>query len=174
MPNFYFSSSILIIVLLCAPALSSAAGYLGVDGAAIDVESRDDSEINPRGLRLKLGGRLARNVDIEVHLGSGHDSHIMSYDKFRTTFAGIYLKGYLPIGQRSALFGLIGGAGVDLTQTIDGRHFSDGRSGFSYGIGLETEISARLDLSGDYIRYSLDESDYPTIETFSLGLKWYF
>lgn len=154
--------------------LGYGGGYIGIDGASISVDNSLDGDLNPRGMRLRLGTRISHTFDIEVHLGSGHDSSAQSFDKFRTTFAGVYLKGYLPIGDRSALYGMAGGAAVELTQTIDERNFSDDRSGFSYGFGLETQISANLDLSGDYVRYSLDDEEYSAVDAFTLGLKWYF
>lgn len=166
-------SSFTALLILLVTTSVQANGYIGLDGTSIDLQSADD-ELNPRGLRLRLGTRISHTFDIEVHLGSGSDSSVESFDKFRTTFAGIYLKGYLPVGRRSALYGMAGGAGVELTQTIDGRNFGDDRSGFSYGFGLETELSKHLDLSGDYIRYAIDDSEYSTLDAFTLGLKWYF
>ena len=166
-------STFTVLLILLATTSAHANGYIGLDGTSIDLQSSDD-ELNPRGLRLRLGTRISHVFDIEVHLGSGSDSNVESFDKFRTTFAGVYLKGYLPVGRRSALYAMAGGAGVELTQTVDGRNFGDDRSGFSYGFGLETELSRHLDLSGDFIRYSIDDSEYSRIDAFTLGLKWYF
>lgn len=161
-------------MLAVSSTVVHAGGYIGVDGASIALENTVDGELNPRGLRLKLGSRISQGFDIEAHLGSGSDSNSDNFDKFRTTFVGVYLKGYLPVGERSAFFGLVGGAGVELTQTIAGSEFGDDRSGFSYGIGLETQLSQNLDLSGDFMRYSLDDDAFSAIDAFSLGLKWYF
>lgn len=153
---------------------TQAGGYIGLSGASVSVDNTVDEGLNPKGLRLKLGSRISEVFDIEAHLGSGSDSNSDNFDKFRTTFAGFYLKGYIPLGERSALFGLVGGAGFELTQTVGGRDFDDNRSGFSYGIGLETQLSQSLDLTGDFMRYSLDDDEFSAIEAFSLGLKWYF
>lgn len=151
-----------------------AGGYIGLDGTSLGLDNRLDEDLNPRGARIRLGMRLDDIFDVEVHLGGGTDRHTTAFDDFSAGYAGAFLKAYLPVGQRSALFGLAGASGVEITQSINGREFSDSRSGFSYGFGLETELSERLDLSADYVRYVSGDGEFSEISAVSLGVKWYF
>jgi hypothetical protein len=151
-----------------------AGGYVGLDGSSLAIENSLDDELNPRGMRLRLGMPVASMFDIELHLGGGRDSETLVADRFTAVYAGAFLKGYLPVGARSALFGLAGFTSVDLTQDIDGREFSDDRGSFSYGFGLETEISERMDLSADYMNYVRNDGPFSEITAINLGIKLYF
>ena len=164
-------SSLLIAGLF---SQAQASGYIGLDGSSLDIENTLDDELNPGGLRLRLGMPVAPMFDIELHIGGGSESETLVADRFQATYMGAFLKGYLPVGRRSALFGLAGFSAVDFTQTFDGRDFTDERSGFSYGFGLETEISRRLDLSADYVRYVRDEGPFSELSSVNLGIKLYF
>ena len=166
-----------LVVMLLSVAFSATAnagGYMGIDGTSLALDNRLDEDLNPRGARLRLGMRLNDLFDVEVHLGGGTDRHTTAFDTFSTGYGGAFLKAYLPVGQRSALFGLAGASGVEITQDINGSEFSDTRSGLSYGIGLETELSERLDLSADYVRYIGGDGEFSEISAVSLGVKWYF
>jgi len=154
--------------------LTQAGGYIGLDGSSLNIENSLDDELNPGGLRLRLGMPIAPLVDIELHLGGGHESRTTAADSFSAVYTGAFLKGYLPVGRRSAFYALAGVSAVDYTQTFDGRDFSDERSGFSYGFGLETEISRRMDLSADYVRYVRDDGPFSELSSVNLGIKLYF
>ncbi len=166
----------LMSVLLSAGLFSQvqAGGYIGLDGSSLNIENTLDDELNPGGLRLRLGMPVAPMFDVELHLGGGSESETPAADRFQASYMGAFVKGYLPVGRRSALFGLAGYSAVDFTQTFDGRDFTDERSGFSYGFGLETEISRRLDLSADYVRYVRDEGPFSELSSINLGIKLYF
>lgn len=151
-----------------------ADGYIGIDGSSISLNSDNEDDINPRGARLRLGIRVSESFDLEAHFGGGTDDSTSSFDELSVSYLGLYLKGYIPIGQRSALFVMAGGAGVELTQTIGRSEFSADRNGFSYGFGLETQLSKFWDLSADYIRYTLDDENFSEVSAVNLGLKWYF
>ena len=148
--------------------------YIGIDGSSISLEGDNEEDINPVGVRLRMGTRLSEWLDFEAHLGGGEDNSTRLFDELQVIYVGLYLKGHLPIGQRSNLYVLAGGAGLDLTQTIGRREFTADRSGFSYGFGLETRLSKYWDLSADYIRYTLDDESFSEVSAISLGLKWYF
>lgn len=162
------------IVLLGPGSMAHASGYVGIDGSSVTVDNTVDDDINPRGLRLRLGVRVSETFDLEAHFGGGTDDTTRAFDEFSAVYMGLYLKGYLPIGQRSALFAMAGGSAVELTQTLGRGEFTDDRSGFSYGFGLETQLSSHLDLSADYMRYTLDDDEFSEVSAVSLGLKWYF
>ncbi|MFK8083709.1 MAG: porin family protein [Granulosicoccus sp.] len=169
-----YYAAFIVCALSGLSAAAHANGYLGIDGSSLTVTNSVEDDLNPRGLRLRLGVRVSETFDIEAHFGGGSDDTTQAFEEFSTGFAGVYLKGYLPVGQRSALFALVGGASVEFTQTIRGSRFSDDRSGFSYGFGLETQLSPALDLSADYVRYTLDDDDFSEVSAVNLGLKWYF
>jgi len=125
---------------------------------------------------LKTNSSIQLNefLDFETHLGGGTDRQTESFDTFSATFAGAYLKAYLPVGRRTSVFGLAGVSGVRYTQRLDGRSFNASQSGISYGVGLETRISRRLDLSADFMRYTNDGAEFSELSAVSLGIKWYF
>ena len=165
----------LIASLLCAPAIAGQAGsYIGLDGASIAVQSQQNDDLNPRGMRLRFGVRVNEFFDMEAHLGGGTDSETTSFESFSTTYAGAYLKGYLPFGRRSSVFALAGLSGVTHSQDVSGRSFTDSQSGFSYGFGMETQLSKQFDLSADFMSYTNDGADFSDVTAVSFGIKWYF
>jgi len=167
---------LLLSTLLAAFAVSnaSASSYITFEGTSVTVQENLDGELNPMGLRFRLGTPVGENVDIEAHFGFGGDARSAAYDEFGASYAGVYFKGYVPIGFNSALYALGGYSMVALSQTVQGREFNDERHGFSYGAGLETRISERVDLTADYTRYVRDEGLFEDISAVSFGLKFYF
>lgn len=164
----------LLLITAGAGSVAQAAGYLGLDGSSLSIENTLDEELEHGGLRLRLGMPLAPMFDVELHLGGGRESQTLAADRLTTTYAGAFLKGYLPVGRHSAFYGMAGVSGVEFTQSLNGRDYSDDRSGFSWGFGLETEISRRVDLSADFVRYVRDDGPFSELSGVSLGLKLYF
>jgi len=163
------------LLMLALPVLPvHAGGYIGIDRSSVTVEDESGDEIEPDGLRFRIGMRISEFFDLEAQFGRVDDSSTTAFDDFETTYMGAYLKGYLPVGRQSALFALAGVSGVEYTQDIAGQEFSDDQSGFSYGIGLETKLTQSLDLSADYMRYNTDEGLYPEASAINFGIKWYF
>ena len=170
---------VLVLVAACligasVSTVAQASNYVGLDGTSLTVDNTVDDDVNPIGARLRLGQRVNEFFDLELQLGGGLDESTQGFDELRAAFAGLYLKGYLPLGRRSALFALAGASTVELTQTIGRGRFSDNRSGFSFGFGLETQLTRRLDLSADFMRYSLDDDEFSEVDAVNLGLKLYF
>lgn len=164
-----------IIGLLAAYShQATASSYFTVEGTSVTVQDNLDGDLNPVGLRFRLGIPVGANLDIEAHMGFSGENRHSAYDDFGATYGGLYLKAYLPVGFNSALYGLGGFSGVSLSQTVSGNEFSDERFGFSYGAGLETKISERVDLTADYMRYVRDEGLFEDISAVSFGLKFYF
>ena len=151
-----------------------ASSYITLEGTSVTVQDNLDGELNPMGLRFRLGMPIGENLDVEGHFGFGADNRESAYDNFGTTYGGVFLKAYLPVGVNSALYALGGFSSVSLTQKVNGREFSDERFGFSYGAGLETRISERADLTADYVRYVRDEGLFKDISAVSFGVKIYF
>lgn len=173
------SLPVVAVVLLAGacplvPAPASAGGYIALDGSSVTLGESFDDELNPRGGRLRLGLRLSNVFDVEVQAGLSSDRDTAPFESFDVAWGGAYLKGHLPVGERSALFALAGLAGVEITQSIGEGEFSDGRGGFSFGAGLETGLSERLDVSADWMRYVDEEGAFASVDAVSLGLKLYF
>lgn len=171
--------ALLLAGVFAAPALfgsgaAQAGGYLGIEGSSVSVENNLDDELNPVGLRLKLGMRLSDVFDIEGHVGLTSDSENRAFDDFDTGYIGAFLKGYIPLGSRSALFALAGVSSVEHTQTINGSEFTDDRTGVSWGFGMETQLSERLDLTADWMHYLADDGLFEEITAVNFGLKMYF
>ena len=148
--------------------------YVGLDGSAVSVDNTVDSDVDPRGIRFRLGTNVSRFFDLEAQFGGAIDNETRAFSEFSAAYAGFYLKGYLPLGRRSSLFALAGGAAVELTQTIGRGRFSDDRGSFSYGFGLETRLSRNFDISADFMQYSLDDDEFSGVSAINLGLKYYF
>lgn len=151
-----------------------ADSYITIEGTSVVVEENLNGELNPLGLRFRMGMPVGRNLDIEAHIGFGVDNSNSAFDEFDTTYGGLYLKGYLPIGFNSAFYALGGVSGVSLSQTVNNSEFTDERFGFSYGAGLETKISQRADLTADYMRYIRDDGLFKDISAVSFGIKLYY
>jgi len=153
---------------------ASASSYITFEGTSVSVEENLDGDLNPVGFRFRLGTPVGDNLDIEGHFGFAGDSRPTAYEEFGSSYAGVFLKGYVPIGFNSALYALGGYSMVALSQTVNSREFNDERHGFSYGVGLETSLSERIDLTADYMRYVRDEGLFEDISAVSFGLKFYF
>jgi len=167
---------ILVIATLItafATSSASASSYITFEGTSVSVQENLDEELNPVGFRFRLGTTVGDNLDMEGHFGFAGDSR-SEYDEFGSSYAGVFLKGYVPLGFNSAVYALGGYSMVGLSQTVDGREYSDERHGFSYGAGLETSLSERIDLTADYMRYVRDEGLFEDISAVSFGLKFYF
>ena len=166
--------SLAVAALLIVPLTASAGGYVALDGSSVTLGEGFDDDLNPRGGRLRLGLRVSNVFDIEVQAGVSAERDSAPFDRVEVLWGGAYLKAHLPVGERSALFALGGVAGVDITQSIGEGEFSDDRAGFSFGAGLETALSERLDLSADWMRYVDGEGVFESVDAVSLGLKLYF
>lgn len=169
----YFALITAVFAML-ATSHASASSYITIEGTSVTVQDNLDGELNPMGLRFRLGMPIAENLDLEGHFGFGGDDRDSAYDEFSTSYMGAYLKGYVPIGFNSAFYALGGFSGVSLSQTVNNNEFTDERYGFSYGAGFETKISERVDLTADYMRYVRDEDLFKDISAVSFGVKFYF
>ncbi len=149
-------------------------GYMAIEGMTATLENPSDTDVKPSGFRLRLGTRIDETFDVETHFGYIRDSSTTDFDRIGASFAGIYLKGYLPVGTSSALFALGGFTGVEVAQEINDQRFTDSRGGFSYGFGLETQLSSNADLTADYVRYIADDGLFERFSAVSFGIKLYF
>lgn len=167
---------LLSLTLIIASGIAQASGYVAIEGSAgsLDVDPSTTNDIEPGGLRIRLGTRIDDTFDMEMHFGFMRDNNTDSFDHLDASFAGVYLKGYLPVGYNSALFALGGMTVLELGQDVSGQRFTDSRGGFSYGFGLETQLSENTDLTADYMRYIADDGLFDHFSAVSFGIKLYF
>jgi len=163
----------------CLLAPSAHAGrylnaYLGVDGSSFSLANTTDDNLNPKGLRLRLGFRLNRVFDLEGHFGFGSDSDNTAFDEIGTVYSSAFLKAHAPLGVRSNAYAMAGFSALEITETVGRQEFSDDDVSFSFGFGLETALTDRLDLSADFVRYSQQVGGFEDLSAVSLGLKLYF
>ncbi len=162
---------------LASPAFANHdSTYFALEGTALSVSSStaQDVQFSPVGVRLKVGSRLSQAFDLEAQIASTSDDETQVFDQFDATLAGVYLKGYLPLGFRSALYGLGGYNWTKFTGVLADRELVNRQSGFSYGFGMETQLSENIDLSADFIRYTHQEGEYDEVSSVNFGVKVYF
>lgn len=163
-----------LLGLAMVSSAAQAETYVAIEGSKMSVGNNLSNSLEPSGLRFKLGGRVSDFFDVEAHFGTTSEDSHPQFDEFATSFFGGYVKGFVPVGSRSAVFGLAGFSRVKHTQTISGNDFSDARNGFSWGVGMETQITDRLDLTADYVSYLSDEGLFEDVSAVNFGLKLYF
>ena len=159
---------------LALPGTAAAAGYIALDGSSLTLGEAFADDPNPRGGRLRLGVRVSESFDLELQAGYAEERDTPSLDVLEIAWGAAYLKGYLPLGERSAAYALGGLAAIGITQRVGAGEFSDERGGFSFGVGLETGLTERLDLSADWTRYAGERGALEQVDAVSLGLKLYF
>lgn len=146
------------------------SAFIALDGTVFSVGADEADDNASPGMRLRLGATLSPLVDLEGQLGFSFydDTQPATTD---VAVYGVYLKGYLPVGQYSSLFATGGMTVVD-QQSVSVT--ADSYAGFSYGFGLETRLSEQLDLTADYMSYLSDTDDRGGVSAVSFGLKLYF
>lgn len=170
-------STLSLSASLSLPAFANHnSTYFALEGTALSVGSSSvqNLDFSPIGVRLKVGAKLNQVFDIEAQLATTSDDSTSLFDQFDATLGGVYLKGYLPLGYRSSLYGLGGYNWAKFTGVSLDRDLVDRQSGFSYGFGLETQLSINIDLSADFMRYTLEEGEYDEVSSVNFGVKVYF
>jgi len=170
-----------IVLLLCV--ISSTKGVAAETAFAIDVSrltinNDSDSELNPVGLRGRLSTQISRYFDVSGHGGFSFSESISGFDDLVLTYAGAFLKGVLPIGNRSAVYGLAGFTVASFTEDLGRRpvrgDFREDSSGFSWGFGAETQLAENVDLTADFVSYLQRRGLFEEIFAVSIGLKIYY
>ena len=165
-----------VLLVLLSPVVQadSYMGYFGVDASSIKVKNQIGEDLTPGNLRLRLGGNFAPYFDLEGHLSLTVNSDEQFQADWSADIAALFIKGHLPLGRYVSLYGLAGIASVVLTETIDRRHFEEDRGGFAYGVGLESVLTERMDISLDYVNYLPDDNIVDDVTALSFGFKFYF
>lgn len=167
-----------MVLTLALPLSAGAAdyfGYIGIDGALMSLEEPIGETIEPASLRLRLGGRIAPQLDLEGHFAFTIDSDEKYGAQWSTSIAAAFLKGYLPLGRYSSLYGLGGFSSITVVETVNRvDYYDDDIWGLAYGIGFETVLSERVDLSLDWVQYLHDDEVYDGLSALSFGFKIYY
>jgi len=165
----------LILMLMLGSTPLVAETYFAIDGSRFSLVDESDEEINPGGLRLRVGTQLGTFVDLETHAGFSFSDDKGVTEDLTAAYVSGFLKGYVPIGTTSAIFGMVGVTGASLSQEIGRRsEFSEDRTGFSWGVGVETSLNKRVDLTADFVSYIRSDGLFEEISAFNMGLKFYF
>lgn len=168
------SGILLLGASLGAAPAAMAESYFSIEGSSVLLVSEPHDGHTAGGMRFRLGTQVSEAFDIEGHFGFSFEDDTESYDELGIGYMGAYLKGYMPIGQRSALFGLAGWSTISISQEVGQGEFSEDRTGFSWGFGMETQLTENLDLTADYMSYLRDEGLFEEVSAFNIGLKLYF
>jgi len=174
-----FQSLCAAIVLTAAFTLPAYANhnttYFSIEGAALNVDSNSlGTSFDPFGVRVKVGTRLSKAFDVEAQFTTSSDDSNDLLEELDATLAGVYLKGYLPLGFRSSLYALGGYSWARFATLSFDQEIIDRQSGFSYGFGLETQLSKNIDLSADFTSYSQEGGVYDDVSSVNFGIKVYF
>ena len=151
--------------LLISNAAMAKPSYFGINYLVADFESKDaNTSADLDGVILNFGQYLHKNFAIEGRFGFGVGwDNYQNYDQplaptnvdYRLNFlSGIYLRGELPLGK----FRPYANIGVSYVEVrVDGRvkrfpiYGFDSDGDFSYGAGLDFQISDKFGLNVDYM-----------------------
>ena len=149
--------------------------YVGLSIGQLRYNEDGLDTITPAVAAATLGARLSPNVAIEGRIGGGLGrTDTNSYGvEVRSLYAG-YIKGILPLSPVFSIYGLGGVAAVNLKRDFGDAETHD--SGFSYGIGMDFNLSRSASLSVEYTRLATGKNqgfDY-NVDMASVGVAWRF
>lgn len=163
---------------IMAPAVAPVAAiaedpnplYLGI-GLLWANNSRDcicnDLQGDPRNVvrveDSKWGGILRLGYDFNQYVGleGRFLSGSIGDGFFDTTHYGLYLKPFLPVGEQVNIYGLLGYGHTEVDTDCGTLEETFEHNGFSYGIGLEFDLSDKED---DYDSYKTSDNQSPQFD----------
>ena len=165
-----------VILVMCGIATqqASAETYFSIDGSRFNLRTESDDEVSPGGIRFRMGSQISPLIDVEGQLGFSFSKDSDSFDSLRATYFSGFLKGYLPFGKVSAIYGLAGWSAISLSQEIGTSEFTEERGGFSWGFGIETQLTRNTDLTADFVNYINSDGVFENISAVNVGIKLYF
>lgn len=163
---------------LLKPAHASLGGFgeaaFGIDLSRVTLDSDTDPELNPGGIRFRLGYQVSTYVDVVGHLGFSFTESTESFDDIGLGYFSGFLKGYLPIGGNHAFYGLLGWTAASLSQDVRRGSFREDRAGFSWGAGAEVQVADRIFLNADFVSYIQSDGLFEDISAISIGLTFVY
>ncbi len=164
------------VLMLCGIASQQAVAetYFSIDGSKLNLRTESDDEFSPGGMRFRMGSQISPLIDIEGQLGFSFSDDSERFDSLRATYLSGFLKGYIPVGTASAVYGLAGWSAFSLSQEIGNSEFTEERGGFSWGFGMETQLTRNADLTADFVNYINSDGLFESISAVNVGIKLYF
>ena len=127
------------------------------------------------GILLKAGYKWHKNLAIEGRiLATLFAEDPLGGETFR--HFGLFVKPSMSLYKMMNAYGLVG---LALTKTVTGGNHSlekVNKSGFSFGIGVEYDISKHIKKSSFFLEYQrlLIVSDIPSMDTMGIGINYHF
>ena len=168
----------LVLAAAGAHAQSSASATYVEAGLDATVISAKDFESAPTTGRLTLGHNLHPNLAIEgsliftvseaVQETKQKPTNKAAQDTFGLSGAALYLKPKMALSKDTEVFARIGYSSVKYSTTINKTSMElDPEGSFSYGVGIQTNISKNLFAQGSYTLLSKNKD----IKAESLGVS---
>ena len=155
-------------------AASPLYGELGY--TFLHVKADDGPSFNPAMVRGIIGYDFHREVRVEGMAAFGTQKDTASFEGIPVTLdprtaVGVYLKPKANLGGVE-VFGRLGYSSVRAKVSAAGFTDSGTNSGFSYGIGANLNISPRMYVGADWMRYNKDDGDTTDGATISVGFRF--
>jgi opacity protein-like surface antigen len=157
------------LVALSANAMAArdnaGKAYVGVGYTALTISPEGDAPDFDLGVLGVRGGYYFHNYfSVEGRLGFGVADDTKTIDDippFDLTVdqdynIGVYAVGHLPLSDRFKLYGLVGFTKAEVTLSVPGESISSDDSDFSYGAGLEFDMTKNWSLAAEYTAYFSD------------------
>jgi hypothetical protein len=152
-----------------------SSAYIGFAVGQLRYNEDGLATITPGAAMLRVGASLSPNLAFEGRIGGGGGRAATDYYgvSVKSLYAA-YLKGSLPVSPGFSLYGLGGGASVDLERDFGQATAHDG--GFSYGLGADFALGRGPTLNIEWTRLVSGENlGYHYYgDLASVGLVWHF
>jgi opacity protein-like surface antigen len=165
--------SVLVFSLGLSATATANSAYMGVGATQWDFAVDEvPGDYKATAFTFRVGLDYNEYLAVETHatFGGSDSNTFQSYwgpvesevelDMVLSAFA----KGKLPITPQFRVFGLAGVSYVKATESISTMYGSESMSAddtnVAAGIGAEYDVTPSITISGDYIRHSLDKSEY--------------
>ena len=153
--------TVALIAALSSPlVLAVEKPYLGIDYqvGTYDISSK---QVNPEAIRLRGGTELNPYLAVEAQVGAGTQSDLyvksgVGYDIKVESFYSLFVRPQLSINDIASAYALLGGTYIDVSSSSHNPLFASDKGfkkTFSYGIGVDFNISNNVRLNADYIQY---------------------
>lgn len=165
-------------VLASGAACAQQAGFYG--GASIaraDLKVDGLDTVSPSVLALTLGNQIDKHLAVEFRYGFSLSDDTLKVNGLDTKFkvkdyAGIYIKGFVPITLSGALYGIGGYTSGKVSASNANGTGSENDSGLSFGVGGSFAINRLTFVTIEWMRL-LKGDDY-TVNTLGAGINFRF
>jgi outer membrane autotransporter protein len=153
--------TVALIAALSSPlVLAVEKPYMGID-YQFGTYQVGATEVSPEAFRLTGGTELNPYLAVEAQAALGTQTDVyatngVSYDIKVKSFYSLFVRPQLSISNVASIYGLLGGTYIDVSSSSNNANFASDKGfekSFSYGAGIDFNISQNLRLNADYIRY---------------------